>query len=168
VWLGEGKDRAVIARNVVTPIVLDGGPGNDRLTALGGPAVLLGGPGRDLLYGSRGRDVLIGGEGADWLLGSGGDDLLIGGTTVFDDNDDALLAILEEWNSDRSYDDRIANLRSGAGPSLEGTGVKLEKGLTVFDDGERDYLRGYGGQDWFLFDPLEDRVRDLKTYERAN
>src|SRR4029453_8724973 len=58
----------------------DGGKGNDLLIApsnTGG--VLEGGPGDDRITGSRLRDYLIGGDGDDPLTAGVGDDLMSGG-----------------------------------------------------------------------------------------
>ena len=58
----------------------DGGKGNDLLIApsnTGG--VLEGGPGDDRITGSRLRDYLIGGDGDDHLTAGAGDDLISGG-----------------------------------------------------------------------------------------
>ena len=41
---------------------------------------------------------------------------------------------------------------------LDGTGIKLEAGITLLDDDELDILFGNGGRDWFFADPDEDRI----------
>lgn len=148
-WLCDGDDHATIAGNVNVPASIYGGAGNDHLK------------------GGGGRDILIGGPGKDRLVGGGDDDILIGGTTVYDFNDAALLAVLDEWNSRRSYSDRVSNVRTGAGPILGGTGYMLEKGVTVFDDGDFDKLTGSSGMDWFFFDPDEDDATDRKDNKRT-
>jgi hypothetical protein len=168
IWLSSGDDHASIAGNVDIPAILDGDGGNDHLKAGEGPAVLLGGSGDDELIGGKGRGLLIGGEGQDSLVGGPGDDILFGGTTDYDENDAALLALLAEWDSDRGYADRVANLRAGSGPILAVPGYKLQKGLNVLDDGDFDLLTGASGQDWFFFDLDEDDVEDKKDDEQAN
>ncbi len=84
----EGNDVVTVAPNVFLPVTLQGGAGNDQLTAGGGPANLQGGPGNDSLTGGNdedtldggdGDDVLIAGRGADTLLGGAGNDYLDGG-----------------------------------------------------------------------------------------
>ncbi len=67
---GINDDSIFLAEDVITPAILSGGAGNDRLT---------GGGGNDAISGGIGRDVLIGGLGDDSLLGEDGDDLLEGG-----------------------------------------------------------------------------------------
>ena len=59
--------------------------------------------------------MLIGGLGRDSFYGRSGDDILIGGTTDHDANEEALLAILAEWEQQTPIDDRIANLTNGGG-----------------------------------------------------
>jgi len=46
-------------------VAIDGGDGNDRLTATGGNDTVLGGAGNDTLTGGAGADVLTGGAGSD-------------------------------------------------------------------------------------------------------
>ena len=101
------------------------------------------------------------------LVGGNRDDLLIAGKTSYDDNDEALLALLNEWASDTDYDQRVDNVRNGAG-SLAGTGIRLESGVTVMDDDDEDVLTGSSGQDWFFFDPLLDKVTGQKKDEAEN
>jgi Ca2+-binding RTX toxin-like protein len=69
--------------------VLDGGDGNDKLTAGGGNHTLYGGLGDDALnagtgdaeiHGGDGNDKILGGPGANALWGDAGDDLITGGT----------------------------------------------------------------------------------------
>jgi Ca2+-binding RTX toxin-like protein len=153
---------------VSAPAILDGGGGNDLIYGGSAASVLLGGLGNDLLVGGAGRNVLIGGAGGDILLGGGSSDLLIAGTTAYDDNDDALLAILAEWTSSRTYAQRVANLRNAGGPVLGDSGIKLQRGETVFDDTEVDTLLGGADLDWLFFDPTRDRAWDKLGSEAAN
>jgi Ca2+-binding RTX toxin-like protein len=140
-------DHATIAGDIETPAIVDGGPGNDHLNGGGGGNVLSGSLGDDLLNGGSGADVLIGGFGADRLVGGSGEDILIAGWSVYDsdpDNgrvadDEALLEILEEWNSGAEYPDRVASLRS----------FRLGEG-TVGDDAAVDRLTGSAALDWFF------------------
>jgi hypothetical protein len=152
-----GNDHFAVVGNVDVPQLLDGGDGNDLLHA-GGPGILLGGGGNDFLLGGGERSVLIGGMGADRFVGGREQDLLITGWTVFDNDYTALDAILAEWSSVRSYEDRVANLRGvGSGPPfdqrLNGSYFLhvTEPEQTVFDDGsQRDHLLGGREQDWFF------------------
>ena len=152
--LGDGKDTAIIEEEIRTPALIDGGAGDDHLKAGGGPAVLLGGPGNDGLTGGEGRNVLIGGTGADHLVGGPTEDILIAGTTAYDADSAALFAILTEWGrSDRSYAQRVADLKSGVGHN---GAVKLTE-ATVFGDGAKHTLSGGGGHDW-VFSDGQDKV----------
>jgi len=91
--------------------------------------------------------------------------LIIAGTTAYDQNDAALSAILAEWTSSRRYAERVENLRSGQGPILNRTGIKLREGTTVVDDDEVDQLFGGGGSDWLLYDLANDQVQGKKPHE---
>jgi Ca2+-binding RTX toxin-like protein len=145
VHLRGGDDILVVATNVQVPFLADGGAGNDRLS------------------GGGGSDILIGGLGADILLGNNGDDILIAGTTSYDANDEALLALLNEWNLSGKYDNRLKNLREGTGQFLDGTGVHLWKGTTVFNDTSADRLSGGNGRDWFFLDGAKDSIDDFNS-----
>ncbi len=117
--------------------------------------------------GGSGRDLLIGGTGSDELMAEGDDDILIGGRTLHDENDLALLGILAEWNSNRSYSSRIAILRgTGSGPRLNGT-IYLNVN-TVFDDSDKDTLSGSGGQDWFWANTNKDKISGKSSNETIN
>jgi Ca2+-binding RTX toxin-like protein len=144
---------------------IDAGPGNDIVHAGGGNDtvdggfgndILLGGDGNDTVSGGAGRDLLIGGRGADQIVGNQDDDILIAGTTAYDDfNDFALRAILAEWTSDRSYDERVANLSTGIGPPalairLNGDSSPIPGQQTVFEDSDVDVLSGNQARDWFF------------------
>jgi SdrD B-like protein/PKD domain-containing protein len=137
-WLGDGDDHGLITGNVRIPYTMVGGDGDD------------------ILKGGGGRGILIGGLGADRLTGGRDDDILIGGTTDYDSNDVALLALLTEWNSDRSYEDRVANINNGTGPLLDDLGFLLD-GDTVHDDVDLDRLVGGRGDDWFF--GTDDEIR---------
>ncbi|RMG42074.1 MAG: hypothetical protein D6725_00270 [Planctomycetota bacterium] len=89
-----GSDYVAIGDlNFVSPslvVRVDGGAGNDRVTALGsdlGPNLLVanGGRGIDQLTGSRGNDTLDGGTGNDIIDGGAGNDSILGG-----DDEDSL------------------------------------------------------------------------------
>ena len=74
-----GGNDAVRALNtsMTFPMELDGGAGNDYLTAAAGADNLRGGTGADILQGNRGNDSLDGGLGSDVVMGGGDDDLLL-------------------------------------------------------------------------------------------
>ena len=98
---GAGNDS--LMNSTSTPVVADGGDGNDSLVGgsgndtlygIGGDDTLVGGDGNDLIRGGSGNDSLDGGAGNDTLLGEGGsfdtlrgglgNDLLDGGTGTSD------------------------------------------------------------------------------------
>ncbi|MBI3466271.1 MAG: hypothetical protein HY000_24925 [Planctomycetes bacterium] len=173
VLLGDGDDQALIGGDILLPVIIEGGAGNDLLYGGGGNNLLLGGDGLDLLMGGRGRNILIGGRGSDLLLGGGGEDLLIAGSTVYDSGDaglaheDALLAILAEWGSSRDYATRIENLK-GTGAGERANGSFFLDGETVEDDLALDLLIGGSGMDWFLAEPGKDLLLGRKANERVN
>jgi Ca2+-binding RTX toxin-like protein len=165
-----GNDNIFIGANIDIPAALNGGPGNDHLSGGAGDDILHGGGGNDILEGAGGNDILtgdasddrliggmgldmlIGGAGNDRLLGGADDDILIGGTTPFDHNDTALKMLLSEWTSGRPFDERVNNLRCGTGDFLDGSGVILVWGATVFNAGH-DSLNGGTGQNFILAIP---------------
>jgi Ca2+-binding RTX toxin-like protein len=69
---GLGGNDAIYGANLAD--TLDGGVGNDTLSAQGGNDVLLGGDGDDTLDGGIGDDVLNGGKGNDGLYGGSDSD----------------------------------------------------------------------------------------------
>src|SRR5262249_25142177 len=140
------SDNTLDASGFSGTALLSGGAGADTLQGGSGAGVLLGGTGSDVLLAGTGRGILIGGAGADTLTGGGNDDLLIHGATAFDANTTALLALLAEWRrTDRTYAQRVANLRSGKGYN----GAYRLTTTTVKDDLFADALRGNAGGDWF-------------------
>ncbi len=149
--------------------ILIGFSGNDMLSGLAGNDVLFGGSGDDVLIGGTGNDWLLGGEDADNLDGGSGDDLVIGGIgNAFWSywNDDLVLrrsqidAVMAEWNSVRSYQQRIRRLTEGVGKAKS---VKLNS-ATLVDDGTVDTLSGGAGDDWF-WAGSNDLIADLGPNE---
>lgn len=133
------------------------GAGNDIVYGRTGNDILLGGDGDDTLVGGDGRDLIIAGSGKDTIVGDGGDDLLIAGSTAYDTHDAALLAILQEWTSDNSYNIRVANIVAGSGLS-GGFHLVADDGAlhSIFNDNEVDTLWGKAGQDWFMANRVAD------------
>jgi hypothetical protein len=120
---------------------LYGGEGDDTITGYTGNDLLAGNGGNDKLYGKSGNDVLIGGDGADLLAGEDGNDLMFhnaadvtsptagndNSTTKNDANDQAMLALLNDWS-----DNGVFNL--------------ITLGADI-DDGDIDTLGGGTGTD---------------------
>lgn len=149
--------------------ILIGGSGDDTMSAVNTlSSILVGNGGNDVLTGSDlRRDLLIGGQGSDTLVGRGGDDLLVSGQTTFDQDASALRSLLAEWNSSRTYAQRVNNLR---GTSVTGTplngGTYLQNVPTdtLIDDAVSDVLTGGLGNDWFLAMP-SDTITDAALAE---
>ncbi|MCU0963084.1 MAG: PKD domain-containing protein, partial [Pirellulaceae bacterium] len=154
-----GDDDIQVAASIQVAAWLYGGAGDDRLKGGARHDVLLGEDGDDLLVGGDGRDLLIGGTGADRIVGNADDDILISGVTLYDDDESALCAIMDEWTRlDTTYADRIAILTMG---TRRDATVRLNVD-TVLLDWERDGITGSSGLDWFFFDQERDRATDLK------
>ena len=191
VSLGSGSDIVIIGSNILVPVTVDGGAGNDLLIGGGGRSVLLGGEGNDILWGGPGDDVLLGGAGNDDLFGGGGNDALVGGGGIdilsggsgrdllIGSQDEDLLA---GGNSEdiliggsTVHDDNVAALDNimaiwGSSDSfnarvatLTASDGLLEAGVAVFDDDSLDVILGGAGGDLVFGDtsPVGDGVVDL-------
>jgi hypothetical protein len=131
------------SRNIENAI---GGAGNDTLIGNAANNILLGGAGNDRLDGGLGRDLLIGGQGRDRLSGQGDEDILIGSETIYDDNMEALRAVMSEWGRLEQFDERMASLQGGVGEEL----TRLVEAETVLDDDLIDELFGGDGMNWMM------------------
>ncbi len=171
---------------------VDGGLGNDTifggadndtlLGAVGGDSVV-GGNGDDLLLGDRGadtirgglgRDVILTGAGRDQVFAGGGDDLVVTGPISVSVSDTLTLGrdVRREWRSENSYDQRVANIRNGAGRSSNRLNddylVGLNRGgQNVFADDAPDDVIGGTGLDFFYVD-LDNDTTDRETDERLD
>src|SRR5262249_19031608 len=121
IYAGAGNDDIQVPGSVTQTVILFGGPGNDRLKGGGGNNILVGGGGDDLVVGGSTRDIIIGGNGADKIVGNENDDILVGGRTSYDNDAAALLAIMAEWRSARSYSERVANISNSSVAGIDGT-----------------------------------------------
>jgi len=155
-----GDDNISVTGTVGVATLIDGGEGNDSIIGGDTGAIILGRGGNDSLLGGAGRDLLIGGMGSDTVKGGGGDDIVIGDATQADDNTPALFNILETWNSNLSYSERVKMLR----PNPEIMRPNRVPDLTLIDDGAFDLLAGGSGQDWFRTLQL-DKITDLQSDE---
>jgi Ca2+-binding RTX toxin-like protein len=70
---GFGGDDVITTGGVVTPLILDGGDGDDRIVGGFGADLLRGGAGNDTLRGGASPDTVFLGEGDDTFLWSPGD-----------------------------------------------------------------------------------------------
>jgi hypothetical protein len=126
-----------------------GGQGGNTLTGNPLGNILIGGSGIDTINGGSGRSLLIGDKGADVINGGSADDIVIGGYTSYDGsgnvNDQALMAIMAEWQSADSYSTRVLKITAGVAG-----GAKLVLGTTVFSDGNPNKLNGGGGSNWIF------------------
>ena len=141
------------------PDTLSGGDGDDTLRGRNGDDVLLGEEGDDYLKGLVGRDIIYGGSGADQFFANSDDDILIAGMLTPSDgssvSDFLSGGIRDEWLSGRSYEQRVANIRDGAGSTQNRRNDQFligrnRAGQTVFDDGVEDDVRGGNQRDLFF------------------
>ncbi len=130
---GPAANKITVAPSIKLPTLLLGGNGPNLIKGGGGNNVLVGGPSSNLLVAGTQRDVLIGGGGPNLLRAGGGGDILVRGTTVYDQNVDALDAILAEWSSTHDYLTRSLNVQgSGANPSFA---VRLNQNYFLITSG---------------------------------
>ena len=162
IYGGAGSDYLSVSSQVTLPAWLYAGGGTDMLVGGGGPNFLFGGAGNDTLYGGKGRNILIAGAGKAHLMGGAGDGLLIGGTTLYDANDLALQAIMNEWNSCDACATRIACLTGTAG-GLNGS-YYLDSATVT--GGASDTLVGGNANDVF-FQAIGEKVLDRRANEVA-
>jgi hypothetical protein len=126
-----------------------GGQGVNTLTGNSQGNILTGGAGNNMINGGSGRSILIADKGTSTINGGSADDIVIGGYTSYDGsgnaNDQALMAIMAEWQSSDSYSTRVSKITAGVAG-----GAKLVVGTTVFSNGKTNTLNGGGGSNWVL------------------
>lgn len=180
---GEGQqgNNVIIAGDGTNTIY--GNAPTARRKSTGGNNLIVGGAGQDTIYGTFGTNTGNGGEGGQNLIvGGGGPDLiyasqvvdgaegghgsiLVAGTTSLDH--EALLSILSEWTSTRSYAARVANiLGTGTGARNNGDNY-LVPGVTVAADVSVDQLFSdtQGALNWLLYRFDQDSVSRDKAGE---
>src|SRR5262249_22553453 len=129
-----------------------------------------GGDGNDNLFGGVGSDLLIGGTGADRLTGNDpkakptgvGGDLLIAGNTIYDADPVALLRIVAEWSSPRSYAHRVARLQNGV------NGLPRLDASTILDDHALDQLYASQDLDWLIYVPGQDLLAKVPLFANTS
>jgi Ca2+-binding RTX toxin-like protein len=146
--------------------ILRGNGGNDALEGGLGNDILIGGAGTDTITDAGGRNLLIGGSGADTLTGSSSDDIIIGADTTYDNNDTALLAIMNEWTGPSDYATRIGHLKGTIGGGLNGS--TLLNASKIIDDAIADLMTGGSGLDWFFAAIPPDTITDHASGEVIN
>lgn len=146
--LGDGADTfsATTAPGLGWDLLsVNGGPGNDQLSAAGVHAPALtsrfygveidGGPGKDEIQGSSGPDDLAGGSGSDVIHGRAGDDVLDGdGTGETETGFDAAASDLLDGGSGEDTVSYAAHAR--------GVTVDLTRPGSAGRPGEHDKLNG--------------------------
>jgi Ca2+-binding RTX toxin-like protein len=124
-----------------------------------------------VLFGGAARDLLIGGTAQDVLFGNRGGDIMIAGSTRFDSIQIALAAIMREWTSNHTYDQRVKNLtgvsHSKFAKRLNGNVFLVS--ATVQNDDIANVAAGGKGKDvYFINDtgPNADFVIDQTRHKR--
>jgi hypothetical protein len=138
---------------------------NNTIRGLAGTDIILGRDGDDRLFAGVDRSLLIGGGGFDTLVGATSTrpskragSVLIGGRTTYDDDIQALDAIMAEWASHRPLDQRMANLIDGTGSKHRKNDGYFLDANSVFDDEQEDVLLGDSRMDWFLAFPGDEVI----------
>jgi autotransporter-associated beta strand protein len=139
----DGNDEITVDDAIMLAAILEGGNGDDELTAGAGDDLLLGGSGSDRLTGASGNDFLAGGQEADRIVGSAGHDVLVAGEVASHLTHDDLLLIAQQWAANRTDDGSTSD--------------------DVLDEvfGGFDSLTGSSGADWFIVS-VNDKVTDFK------
>jgi Ca2+-binding RTX toxin-like protein len=196
--LGDGNDSATVSSDVPThaPFAISGGAGNDSMDVpyAGDLAIVLdGGPGDDKLGGGAAADALSGGDGrdeitarggADALDGGAGDDLLSGDGNLDTAADriqggPGLDTIDGDWSDDSYENQRDLSVtlgggaddgRPGEGDDVQGVekiitgagsrmvGTDAAEHLELFQSGKRGDLEGAGGDDVLRGGDAADRL----------
>lgn len=183
--LFDGGDDNDLILGGAAPESLVGGAGDDSIVSGAGNDTVTGGAGNDVLVGAidtdGGSDSLDGGDGDDILIaimgsgasggatlaGGAGQNLVIAGRVVFNDPFTALDAIIAEWRSGRSFDEKIANLSgTGVGPRANGN-TFLQANATVFDNGVVDTIFSGAGANWLFLRMGQDIVNNLTSQDRT-
>ena len=153
---------------------ISGGDGDDTLIGGQSPDSLIAGTGNDIVNGDGGADTISGGDGADLLIGhagndelngDAGEDILLAGTTDATLTTEQLASVLAEWTSDRTYAQRVLNVRGAAGRTDDRlntvflTGPSGPETQTAFDDADIDTVSG-GDADDLFFSALNDDLLD--------
>jgi Ca2+-binding RTX toxin-like protein len=168
-YLGDGNDTGEIRNAPERPtlsVLVDGGDGNDQLSAnrgtvVGGPGndaltgeLLYGGPGDDRLAGTDTDNVLDGGLGADLLKGMGGTD-----RATYADRSEGVRVTIDGRSDDgapgEGDDVETEDVNGGAGPDVL-TGDDGPNRLTGLCGDDR--LTGAGGADVLEGGPGADTI----------
>ena len=107
------------------------------------------------------------------MIGDSEDDILIGGVYADAGFRDAVGAVMAEWTSANTYEDRVNFIRGGGGANgpylLVGHDSAEAAGFqNVFDDFAVDKLTGDAGRDWFFANvdgTAIDKITDLTSNE---
>ncbi len=142
------------------------GSGQDKLYGEAGGDLIIGGADNDTVEGGDGRDVLFGGTQVDVINGGNGEDILVSGRSALSVS--KLATVLAEWNSSRTYQQRVDNIHDGPAKTPDRLNTRFMLGpnrpsgnQNTFDDGSTDYMSGEAETDFFFANVgLRDRLLD--------
>ncbi len=137
---GLGDDKIIVSKDIMIPVEISGGAGNDTIYGGSGNDILKGDEDDDDIRGGLGNDTLEGGPGRDSLMGEAGNDTLRGGS-----EDDSLFA---GDGDDFVYGDAGNDtIHAGSGDDVVYAGIGFD---TVYGEGGDDTI--YGGADGDLIE----------------
>lgn len=146
-----------------------GGSGNDILNGDDKDNILLGSSGDDYLYGGDGPDQLLGADGLDFLDGGNGDDW-----ALYKDQHVPVTVTLSEFGKSVAYvggvaEDTLHSIEGLQGGTSHDTLTGNSADNTFEGREGRDFLRGNGGADHFIYDEAThggDVIQDFNSYEK--
>jgi len=181
---GYGNYTGNIQLNIV-PVIINGTPNSDSLSATAYPETINGLAGNDNIYGGAGNDILNGNDGDDILDGGPGTDQVTGGlgNDIYQvDNTGDIVTELPNQGIDEVYSTvtytlpaNVENLylQQSSTESLNGTGNDLPNLITggqfanVLNGGSgADSLYGGQGDDTYEVDNPGDIVGEVSYYGR--
>lgn len=142
----DGSDTVVVGK-VPIPFVINGGKGNDKLSA--GPAndTILGGGGDDYIFGGDGKDRLDGGSQGDDMFGGGGKDAIdyssrVGNLTV------GLGALPDDGEAGEGDNVRTDIEIIFCGSGNDKVSTTSSKSIEIYGYAGNDTLNGGSGNDY--------------------
>ena len=122
------------------------GAGNDTITGGSGDNILLGGGGSDTITGGLGRNLMIGGAGNCNFYAKGSESTVFAGTTNIDNNDQALLDLLDQGSrANYGYSARRLLASAAQSPALLSSPA-----VSFHDTGATDTIHGNNINNWFV------------------
>ncbi len=153
--ISSSAERATIP-STATPAASKDSNGSPINGGEGGQCLIVGGADSGTIYASQWKNGAEGGQSS----------ILVAGHTTLDEA--GLEAVLAEWTSSRSFDDKVANIAgTGVGPRGNGDSY-LQVGVTLFNDHVADQLFGDSNSAayWLLDTAGSDTSQRVKPIDR--